>query len=151
MSIKNENVSTLWPITLIGFLISIALVLLSALMPALFNDSQIISAFTVGAMIFLANCAVVNMFFCFATLSVFWDKLSFNQTAIHFLALIIFNLFSCYFFAKLWKEHSDVDIYSLKGKDEMDLSKPLNNPLYFFFAFFCLISVVIPLFIAGQQ
>jgi hypothetical protein len=60
-------------------------------------------------------------------------------------------LFSCYFFAKLWKKYSDVDIYSLKGKDEMDLSNPLNNPLYFFFAFFCLISIVFPLFIAGQQ
>jgi hypothetical protein len=151
MNIQNKNVSTLWPITLIGFLVSLALVILSALISPLLNDNVIVSTLSISSGIFLVNCAFVNIFFCFSTLSVFWEKLTFKQTAIHFLALLIFNLFSCYFFAKLWKKYSDVDIYSLKGKDEMDLSNPLNNPLYFFFAFFCLISIVFPLFIAGQQ
>ena len=150
MNIQNDNVSTLWPITLIGFLVSIGLLIFSALISPLINDNVIVSTLTISAGIFLVNCALVNIFFCFSTLSLYWEKLSFKQTVIHFLALIIFNLFSCYFFARLWKKYSDVDIYSLKGKNELDLSKPLNNPLYFFFAFFCLISVVIPLFIAGQ-
>ena len=151
MTIQNENVSTLWPITLFGFMIFVGLFFFSALISPLLSESNTVSAFTMCFALLLINCAFINILFCFTTLSVFWEKLSFPKTVMYFLALIVFNFLSCYLFAKLWKEHSEIDIYSFKGKRAIEFSKPLNNPLYIIFAFFTLISVVVPLFIASQR
>ena len=147
MTIKNENVSSLWPITLIGFIVTVILFILSAVISPFGNEGDTISTFTMCTMLFLINCAFINIFFCFATLNAFWDKLSFSKTVMYFLVLLIFNFLSCYIFAKLWKKHSEVDIYSVKDKKKLNL----QNPLYFFFSFFTLISFTLPLFIAGQQ
>jgi hypothetical protein len=148
MEIKNKDVSIVWPLSLIGFMIAFLCFVLICFIAPLYVDNVMESKAIYTATMICAFLSIVfagyNIIFGLFTIGTFWDKLSFYKISMYFISIIIFNLFSCYFIARLWSKHSDIPIYSIKGKRKLEFI----DPLIITFSFFSFFAFVLPFLMA---
>jgi hypothetical protein len=100
-----------------------------------------------SSVLFAMICGLTNIFFVFNTLDVFWDSLSHKDILKYFMILIILNIFSAYFFVRLWNKKSNIKMYSLSGKRKFGLF----DPIAFYFYFFSFIAFTVPMFIVSMS
>ena len=131
-----------WPIVLIGFPVSILILLITVLSGVDYEKTAIGFISIMSSFLLCIIFGVVNWFFALISIPLLWSDLKGLNKLKYIIIAIFTNALSGYMFIGLWKEKK-VNMLTIKHKSIFDAF----SFLFYMFTFFAL---VIPVFITQQ-
>ncbi len=116
----NGEVSIAWPITLLGFPISIVAFILIQLIFGNIEEGRYIYLTVMGSAFLFCVFSAFNIIFSVYTIYTFWKNINKPKKIKGITMCFIGTSFSAYLISKLWMK-SSVNIYSLKNKNKLSL------------------------------